>query len=302
MTANQAPNPLPPTLPAGTRTIGGCVALETWKLRGGSYVGMTRWPRGFHEDQLGYAHHEYIDWSTYKPAQPETGGAKSFDFGPFTQADWDWLLGEARKQDPEAVVFFHAVRGWLVTSSLDGTGMGRDRGDIRSRLYIRESTTPRGWENGLGLARRERRIYPDDCREARARWSAQSPAGVGSADASTREGEECGESDGTGRADIPTGASRVAAPCNIPEPTLAEATRYCAECRAPMKARPGREVCRYCDLRCGGHSDRPPHEAMRHREESASQRMALMDERERPRSSRWSRELERAHPWSNDDD
>lgn len=236
---------------------------------------------------------------------PETGGAKSFDFGPFTREDWDSVLVAARERSLTAVVFLLDGK-WLCASTQDGDTRAWSVVNVRDGVP-RADLALYGFGNArakeLSKARSEHRVYPDDCPEARARLVAKPveetyespadacphcydggaclPGGCG-IDGCDRCGKLCPHCNGT---------------CVLP----AEATRYCAECRAPMKARPGREVCRYCDLRCGGYSDRPPHEAML-REESARQRMALMDERERPRPSRWSRELARKHPWECTDD
>lgn len=288
---------------------------------------------------------------------PETGGAKPFDFGPFTPEDWDWLLGEARQQDPEAVVFAVDYLGpALCAATPDGRGYSFERRTVLARL-LHNTRQGDGMqlnltkERALREARAQRRVYPDDCPEATARWSGKSPAGVGSVDASTRKGEEYGKNGGSGRADRPSGTSRVAGPDNIPEPTLAEATRHCAECGAvanmagcafvgietplcdgcrgrrcelldslvPEPARqPCGDGCRcvYCRYSKGEgnleraeidrsyryDTDNPKVGQKRLALESARQRLALMDKRERPRPTADSRELARKHPWECPDD
>src|SRR6478735_6208715 len=65
---NQAPNPLPATLPAGTRTTGGCVAESEVRLTDGRYRGTWSGPNGT-AAYLGDAATTIIVWSSYKPAE-----------------------------------------------------------------------------------------------------------------------------------------------------------------------------------------------------------------------------------------
>lgn len=116
-------------------------------------------------------------------------------------------------------------------------------------------------------------------------WPLKSPAGVGSA------------------ASLDGGASPVS-PCETEatEPAPVGATTWGIPRVEPVTKKLCREdvycVCVYCRRRRLESDGR----TWAADSSSARQRMALMDERERPRPSRWSRELERAHPWSNDDD
>ncbi len=86
-----------------------------------------------------------------------------FDFGPFTKADWDWLLGEARKRHSGAVVFYHPSShgtAALVARLPDG-----DCCHVWSSLKLKNVTLIFGdgpYENVFEKARSERRIYPTD--------------------------------------------------------------------------------------------------------------------------------------------
>lgn len=295
--------------------------------------------------------------------------APVFDFGPFIQADWDWLLGEARKQDPEAVVFL--VSGGLVASRLDGSGRLHDYGDIADRRFsaIRVQS---GFKSYFYEARSERRIYPDDCPDARARWGVLAHVNkvlaeetdeqwlkrvvfeltgihavvrleltwvVESSDPRIKPGNgtlcilsrvEMGYPEERRRAECErmlrlcgwpikdsagvgdSSESNVAQAADAEKrskPTPAEATTWGIPRPVETAARePCGEGCRcvYCTQRVTEplklNSRSMDWHKVEIRNEQARHRLALMDEREKPRATRWSRELERAHPWSNDDD
>ena len=89
-----------------------------------------------------------------------------FDYGPFSPEDWAWLLAEARKQDPEAVLFAK----WQDNYHLGVFNARTRRGLIVSRNVIALRAAPSNvgmfFEHPLivsefARAATERRIYPD---------------------------------------------------------------------------------------------------------------------------------------------
>lgn len=86
-----------------------------------------------------------------------------FDYGPFAKSDWAWLLAEARKHNPAAVVFtllnWQGIDGndFLIASSPSGSTAAQWQSGQKRAIY---------WGSGsahefIANARREKRLYPD---------------------------------------------------------------------------------------------------------------------------------------------
>lgn len=167
------PSPLPATLPKGTRgrPVGGgygeVTATSELRLMHNGPGCKGDWYHGkFSEKEIYALQPERIDWSSVPTGEPAP-----FDFGPFTKADWDWLLGEARKQDPEAVCFLNE-RDSVVASDARGMSTGYRPVDIR-RCAVQLRSVRRLDE--LQKARSEHRVYPTDYRGADPESAAPAP-------------------------------------------------------------------------------------------------------------------------------